>query len=68
MDWLSVLRSALQSERGVVVSVSDATLAKQQMYRARGEAPGEGLDDLQLRTSPDDPIGEIWIVKGKPNE
>jgi hypothetical protein len=65
MDWLSVLRQALQSERGVVVSVSDATLAKQQIYKARAEAPGEGLERLQLRSSLDNPNGEIWIVKGK---
>jgi hypothetical protein len=64
-NWRSLLQAAIMSRHGVVVAVSDAPSAKQQLYKERAKDPS--LLGLQLRTSPDDPDHEIWIVKEKPN-
>lgn len=59
--WLEFLYSALRSPYGIAISVDDHIKAKQRLYRAQKSDPS--LVELSFRTSPDDPKGEIWIVK-----
>lgn len=61
--WLEFLYTALGSQHGVVIAVSDVDAAKQALYRARTKAADPDLNGLQLRTSPTDPHDHIWIVK-----
>jgi hypothetical protein len=63
-DWKLILYSALATPLGIVVAVSDVEAAKQQIYRTRASTGDPSLACLQLRTSPDNPTGEIWLVKG----
>jgi hypothetical protein len=65
VNWRSLLQAAIMARHGVVVAVSDAPSAKQRLYQERAKDPS--LLGLQLRSSPDDPDHEIWIVKEKPN-
>lgn len=62
-NWLEFLYLALGTQHGIVIAVSDADASKQALYRARAKAGDADLDGLQLRTSPTEPQGEIWIVK-----
>jgi len=58
---------ALASAAGVVVAVSDVASAKAALYRARHQSGDPILAGLQLRTSPDHPKEQLWIVKGAQN-
>jgi hypothetical protein len=58
---------ALASQHGVVLGVSDAHLIKQALYRARVQASDPDLARVQIRTSPDRPDSELWLVKGAKN-
>jgi len=59
--WLELLRLASLTSYGLAIAVSDVAGAKRNLYAARRQVPA--LEGLQLRTSPDDPTGEIWLVK-----
>lgn len=61
---LALLYRALDTPYGIAVSVSDKKRAQAHLYAARASSDDPGLDRLQIRTSPNAPDNEIWIVKG----
>ena len=63
---LEFLYQAIGSPFGIVLKVSDFTLASQRLYATRRKAGDPGLAGLQFRRGPFDPEGELWIVKAKP--
>lgn len=67
----SVLKSASESELGIVVRVesppdrstsSPALRAKQTLYNLRKSLSDPSFDRLQIRLSPDDPNNELWVI------
>jgi len=60
---LELLYSALGSQIGIVVSVSDFIRGQQKLYQAKRASGDPSLDCLQFRRSPVNPETEIWIVK-----
>jgi len=58
-----ILASALASEIGLIVRVSDYQLCLQRLYAARRAACDPLMDQLQFRRSPENPANEIWIMK-----
>lgn len=63
-EWLSFWYSALAASNGVVLSVTDVTQAKAKLYQVRKASGDPDLMALQIRTSPDNPDEELWLVKG----
>lgn len=61
------LYRAMSSPLGIVISVSDFTLASQRLYAARRKLDDQDLSCLQIRRSPVKPEDELWIVKGPAN-
>lgn len=62
---LDILYEALHAgDFGLSVLTSDPERAKQAFYKARREAFDPDLSCLQFRTSPTNPSGAIWIVRG----
>lgn len=66
-DWRSLLYTALAADYGLVISTPDPDAVKQALYRERSKLSDSALGCLQLRTSPDDPTGEIWIIRSRIN-
>lgn len=66
-NWSEILYLALASQLGIVISVTDANAAKQSLYQTRSKLSDPSLGCLQFRTSPDNPAGEIWIIKARVN-
>lgn len=58
-----ILYSALASEIGLIVQVSDYQLCLQRLYNERRKCADPLLDQLQFRRSPVNPANEIWIMK-----
>lgn len=54
--------SAYANPPGVKVKVSDPARAKTLLYTARAKLKDPDLAHLEVRTSPTDPAGEIWVV------
>lgn len=63
-EWLALWYAALASSNGVVLSVTDTTNAKAKLYQSRKASGDPDLMALQIRTSPDNPDSELWLVKG----
>jgi hypothetical protein len=63
-EWLEFWYTALSSKNGVVLLVDDVALGKARLYRARAAAQDPSLMSIQIRTSPDNPTTELWLVKG----
>ena len=63
-EALSFWYAALAAKNGVVLSVTDTTDAKAVLYRVRKASEDPDLLGLQIRTSPDNPSEELWLVKG----
>lgn len=62
-DFLPYLYSALASEFGICLSVSDAPQAKAVLYKARKESQDPDLSCISIHSSPFSPDSEIWLVK-----
>lgn len=60
-----LLYQALREPIGVLVQTSDFARARQAFYRARADAADPELSQLQFRTSPGLPGGNLIIVKDK---
>lgn len=58
-----LLYQALREDIGVLIQVSDFARARQALYRARADAGDPALAQLQFRTSPGLPGGNLIIVK-----
>jgi hypothetical protein len=63
-EWLEFWYTALSTKNGVVLLVDDVALGKAKLYRARASAQDPALMTIQIRTSPDNPMTELWLVKG----
>jgi hypothetical protein len=63
-EWLAFWYAALSARNGVVLSVTDTTQAKAKLYQVRKSSGDPDLLGLQIRTSPDNPSEELWLVKG----
>lgn len=55
--------AALSSARGIILKVDDPTLAKQKLYAMRKALRDPELEGIAIMTSPNDPEGELWLVK-----
>lgn len=53
---------AFANPPGIKLKVSDLIRAKSLLYTARTKLRDPDLAHLELRTSPVDPKGEIWII------
>ena len=60
---LLLLYEALAEPIGLVVQVSDFPLAQSRLYAARRKSGDPSLAVLQLRRSPYNPDGELWITR-----
>lgn len=67
-ELLSLLYQALASPRGIVLAVTDFVPCQAKLYKARKDSGDPALAALQFRRSPQNPEGEIWIVKGAEKE
>lgn len=65
MQALELLYQALGTPLGIVIKVSDSSLASQRLYKARANSGDSDLDQLQIRKSPYS-ADELWIVRSKP--
>ncbi len=54
--------AAYANPPGVKVKVSEPNRAKTMLYSARAKLKDPDIGHLEVRTSPTDPKGEIWIV------
>lgn len=66
-SWLEIWYRALASEIGVVVASPDIAIAKAKLYKARSTAQDNSLMSIQIRTSPNNPREELWLVRSKRN-
>lgn len=62
---IHLLYTALNSPLGIVVACQDAGQTQQRFYVARNKTEDPALKRLQIRRSPVNPEGELWIVKGE---
>jgi hypothetical protein len=60
---LELLYLAIESERGIVVEVSDSKADAQKLYRARSDSGDPKLKELKIHRSPTHPDTQLWIVK-----
>ena len=61
-----ILYQALDNKIGIVVATSDSEKLKQKFYQIRSQARSNGntaFDNLTFKTSPTNPIGELWLIK-----
>jgi len=61
-----ILYQALDNKIGMVVATSDSEKLKQKFYQIRSQARSNGktaFDNLTFKTSPTNPIGELWLIK-----
>jgi len=65
-DMTPWLYQALGTERGIVLSVSNMQVARARAYKARAQAQDPDLACLQFRPHPNNPEGELMILKGEP--
>lgn len=54
--------TAYANPPGVKVKVSDPARAKTLLYTARAKLRDPDIAHLEVRTSPTDPTGELWVV------
>ena len=54
--------AAYANPPGVKVRVSDPNRAKTALYSTRAKLKDPDIAHLEVRTSPTDPKGELWIV------
>ena len=68
LDAEKMLRAAMDSEHGIVVRGESGAELKAELYRARRALREPELGTLELRTSPDKPETDVWIVKAQEEE
>lgn len=62
-EWYAEFAKALHTPCGVIIEANDIALLKSKFYKLRRENPE--LRVLSFVTSPDRPLEEAWIVRGK---
>jgi hypothetical protein len=63
IQCLTVLQAAAASSIGLCVKTNDPYRARASLYRFRKEFGDPQLSGLQIRVSPTDSEGEIWIIR-----
>ena len=63
MQCLTVLQAAAAAEIGLCVKTNDPYKARASLYRFRKSLGDATLATLQIRVSPNDSEGEIWILR-----
>lgn len=69
-DMLTFWAQALAQPLGIYLTTPDPVRLKDHLYNARAAAQRQGdraYDHLQIRTSPRDPKGELWLVNPAPS-
>ena len=59
----AILTAASETEIGLAVKTNDVMRAKAILYRFRKELKNEEYACLQIRLSPINPNGELWLLK-----
>jgi hypothetical protein len=64
-----ILQTAINAELAIRVKTNNPTRARLSLYNTRKALGNVEFAQLQIRVSPDDPEGEIWIINlGKVND
>lgn len=58
-----ILNTAATAPFGIAVRVSNVYVARAVLYRVRKLLGDSALAQLQIRVSPDDAEGELWLVR-----
>jgi hypothetical protein len=61
-NCIAVLNAAASAELGLVIRTNDPVRARTALYSARLKIADTELQGLQIRVSPNDPEGEIWLI------
>jgi hypothetical protein len=61
-NCVAVLNAAASAELGLVIRTNDPVRARTALYSARLKIADTELQGLQIRVSPNDPEGEIWLI------
>lgn len=67
-SYLEFWYQAAASPRGIVLAVSDVSIAKQRLYQARSKANDPSLSGISVRTSPVLKDEELWLIKQVPDK
>ena len=59
-----ILYRALESPCGIAIATTNPYQCRQAIYALRKQLKDADLLSLKICTSRDDPLGELWIVKG----
>lgn len=62
---LQYWRMAQVSPFGFAVRTTDPALAKRQLYTARAKAADPSLNAITIRTSPEHPSTDLWLVRDR---
>ena len=60
---MTILYAACSAMLGIVVKTTNPTRARQLFYATRNELGDPTLNDIQIKASPDNVEGEIWIIR-----
>lgn len=61
-SFLNYWHAAAAEPLGIYILSSDPIRLKHVLYRARMEAKDPRLSLMQVRTAPNNPSGELWIL------
>ena len=59
----NIMYAACSAAVGIIVKTTNPTRARQLFYATRQAIGDIALKDLQIRASPDNIEGEIWIIR-----
>lgn len=63
---------ALNAPLGIYIRTGDVDTLRRRLHAAKHQNATEeerwALRGIQVRTSPRDPQGELWLLKGEPDE
>lgn len=59
----AILSAAASAEHGLLLTTNDPIRARQQLYRYRKAVGDVAFADIAIRTSPDNPETELWLLR-----
>jgi hypothetical protein len=62
----TILYAAKDAELGLIIKTNNPYKARASLYKARRDLGDVELAKLQIRVSPDDSEGELWILRESP--
>lgn len=65
MQCLTILQAAACADIGLCVKTNDPYKARASLYKFRKDIGDVTLTSLQIRVSPNDSEGEIWILRNQ---